>query len=123
MSKNYSVPEILSQAAPLVKKTETRWPELGALLWELHQKVTPGEFQRLAKELGMGQRMAYYLVSIHECFTRRLKRPIPEDIPWRTLCEVTDILTWDNAERLLAFCRAHSREQVLAALKTKTLRK
>ncbi|MDP3793942.1 MAG: hypothetical protein Q8R07_04275 [Candidatus Uhrbacteria bacterium] len=121
MSIDDSKAELLSQGVALAGDLEHNWPALGQILKRAYRlSNTEAAFQDVCERMSIGTRTGYYILRLTRRLTQLELEP-PADVSWRMLVETLPCLRRDNYERILAFCRAHTRESVIKAVKTHAL--
>lgn len=112
--------ERLKSVARSCMEKEIDWPELARVIYLLKKNLPHAEWKKFYKEIGLGDRHSYYLIELQEKAIL-FNITLPADISWRSLGETAKVLTWRNASTIFSFCRTHTREEVITAVREKKL--
>ena len=112
--------ELTSQEMLLANDLERNWFALGMVLKQAYRHAkTEADFQDVCQKMNIGTRTGYYLIRLVRRFAQMELQP-PTDVSWRMLVETLPCLSRDNYKQILAFCRMHTRDELIAAVKTHT---
>jgi hypothetical protein len=95
---------------------ETDWPQMAQLISTLYARHGMQQTANFATEIDLSRRTIQYLVNIATRF-RALSVPMPQDISWRKIAEITPGIRGENIHKRLEFARRHNRREVTQAIK------
>ena len=112
---------LIAHCQKLSENIQENWYSLGKDLTVLRRHLPGALFTSCCKQIGFSSRTASYLMRAYQKIAF-LGIAAPLDITWRKMGEVAPLLKWENCQDVLTFCRTHSREEIIQAVREKKFR-